>query len=128
MDESESLDYESDKSCFFGFQRFLFLSRFFLFDLLELVSFNELDSFDGESDDDGSGSGSAGTCAFPVCSDESIGSVGRSVGHVSGVGSGVFVLTGIKSIGDVFPLVVFVPKIVESKGSRLIEIFCRPKS
>ena len=67
--------------------------------------------------------------------DESVGRVGDSVGCVAnfvvldcGVGSGVFVPTGIESIGDVFPLVLFVPKGVKSKGSRLIEIFWRPKS
>ena len=32
--------------------------------LLELPSFNELDLFDDESDNDGSGSGSPGMCAF----------------------------------------------------------------
>ena len=42
--------------------------------------------------------------------------------------SEVFVPEVIESIGDVVPLVVFVPKGVESKGSQLIEIFWRPKS
>ena len=55
-------------------------------------------------------------------------SVGKSVGGVSGVGSGIFVPTGIKSIGDVDLLFVFVPKGVDSKGGRLIELFWRPKS
>ena len=49
------------------------------------------------------------------------------VGLVSGVGSGVFVPTVIKSMGDVFPLVTLVPRGVESKGGRLIEVFWRPK-
>ena len=40
---------------------------------------------------------------------------GNYVGLVCGVGSGVFVPTRIESIGDVFPLVVFVPRRVESK-------------
>ena len=44
---------------------------------------------DDESDDDGSGSVSPGMCDFPVCSV-------NSVGRVSGIGSGVFVMTGIK--------------------------------
>ena len=73
-----------------------------MFDLLEFLSFEKLDFFDDESDNDGSGSGSASTCAFPFFSDESVGSVGESVGGVCGVGSGFFVLTGIESIGDVF--------------------------
>ena len=72
---------------------------------------------DDESDADGSDSGSAGTCAFPFRFEESIGCVYNSIGRVCGVGSGIFVLTGIKSIGGVIPLVVFVPKGVESKGS-----------
>ena len=54
------------------------------------MSFDKLYSFDYESDDDGSISGSPGTCAFPFCYDESVGSVGESVGRVCGVGSGVF--------------------------------------
>ena len=36
------------------FQRFLFLSLSFLIGLLELLSFDELDFFDDEYDDDGS--------------------------------------------------------------------------
>ena len=76
--------------------------------------------FDDESDNDESGSGSPGTCAFPFFSV-------NSVGCVSGVGSGVFVPTGIKSIGDVVQLFVFVIRGVESKFGRLIEIFSRSK-
>ena len=74
-----------------------------------MLSFNELNLFDDQSDDDDSGSGSPGTCAFPFCS-------GKSVGSVSGVSSGVFVPTGIYSIGDVVLLFVFVPRGVEYKG------------
>ena len=77
--------------------------RFFLIDLLELLSFDKLDLFGDESDDDGPGFRSPVPCAFPFVSDESVGSVGESVGRVRGVGSGVFVLTGIKPIGDVVP-------------------------
>ena len=62
-------------------------------------------------------------CAFPFHFDESIGCVGDSVGRVDksvccvhGMGSEVFVPTGIESIGDVFPLGIFVPKGVDSKG------------
>ena len=54
------------------------------------MSFRGLYSFDDESDDDGSISGSPSTCTFPFFSDESVGSVGESVGRVCGVGSGVF--------------------------------------
>ena len=93
-----------------------------------MVSSNELYSFNDESDDNGSNSGSAGTCDFPFRFNESVGRVGEYVGRGSGVGYSVFVLTGIKSIGDVFLLVLLVPKGVESKSGRLIEIFCRPKS
>ena len=38
------------------------------------------------------------------------------VGHISGIGSGVFVPKVFESIGDVVPLVVFVPKGVDSKS------------
>ena len=89
---------------------FFFLSRFVLFDLLELITFEKLGLFNDESDDDGSGSGSPGTCAFPFFSSKSVGSVGKSVGRVCGVGSGIFVPTGIESIGEVVPFVMFVPK------------------
>ena len=37
---------------------------------------------------------------FQFCSGKSIGSVGKSVGPVSEVGSSVFVSTGIKSFDD----------------------------
>ena len=89
-----------------------------------MLSFDKSDSFDDESDDDGSEYGSAGTCPFPFRFDESVVLVGYSLGRVSGVIS----LTGIQSIGDIFPLVVFVPKGVNFKVGRLIEIFLRPKS
>ena len=89
---------------------------FFLFEILDLVSFDELYFFGSESDNDGSGSGSPGTCAFPFCSEKCFGSVGESVGSVSGVGSGDFVPTGIESLGDLVPLFVFLPRGVESKG------------
>ena len=78
-------------------------------------------SLDGESDDDGSDSGSSVTCNFAFCFD-------NYVGHVSGMSSGVFVPIGIESNCDVSTLFVFVPIGVKSKGGRLIEIFWRPKS
>ena len=87
-----------------------------LFDLLELVSCNELYLFNYESDDGGSGSGSPGTCSFPFFSDEFIGSDGESVGLVCGMVSVVFVPTGIESIGDDVLFVVLVSKGVDSKG------------
>ena len=92
------------------------LYRFYFFDLLELVSLNESDSIDCESDYDGSDYRYAGTCALPIHFDESVGHVGDSFGRVSGMGYVVFVLTGIESIGDVVPLVMLVRKGVESKG------------
>ena len=102
--------------------------RVFLFDLLKLVSFDRSYLFDDESDNDWSGSGSAGTCAFTFHFNESIGHVGDFVGRISGMGSVVFVLTGIESIGETVLLIVFVTKGVEPKGRELIEIFLRPKS
>ena len=87
------------------------------------MSIDESDFFNDESDDDGFDSRSVGTCTFSFRFDESIGRVGDSVGRVeksvgctSGVGSGVSLPTGIESIGDTVPLIVFLPKIVESKG------------
>ena len=96
---------------------------------------DESDSLNDDSGNDGSDSRSAGTCAFPfrfeesVCRvDDSVGRIDDSVGRVRGVDSGVFVLIGIESIGEVIPLVVFITILVDSKGGRLIEIFWRPKS
>ena len=83
---------------------------------------------DDDSNNYGSESGSSGTCTFPFRFVESAGCIDHSVGRVCAVGSGVIVLTGIESFGDVVPLVMFVQIGVESKGSRLIEIFWRPKS
>ena len=91
------------------------------------MSFDKLYLFDDNSDDYGSGSDSPGTCAFPFCSGKSVRSVGKYVGCIHGVGSGIFVPTGIESIGDVFPLVVLVPRGVQSKGGQLKELFWRPK-
>ena len=72
--------------------------------------------FNDESDDDGSGSGSPGTCAFRFCSVKSVGSVGKSVDVVSGVGSVVFVPTEIESISYFVLLLVSIPRGVDSKG------------
>ena len=41
---------------------------------------------------------------------------------------GMAFLIVIESIGDVVPLVVFVPMVIDSKGGRRIEIFWRPKA
>ena len=84
------------------------------------MSFHELD-FLNESDNDETVSGSPGTCDFPFYS-------GHSVGRVSGVGYGIFVLTGIESIGDVFVLLVSIPRGVEFKVGLLIGSFWQPKS
>ena len=54
------------------------------------MSFDELNFFGDESDNDGSGSRSPSTCAFPFCSGKFVGSAGKSVGSVSCVGSGKF--------------------------------------
>ena len=58
-------------------------------------------------------------CDFPFYS-------GNSVGSLSGVGYGVFVLTGVESTGEVAPFFVFIPIVFESKGGGLIELFWRP--
>ena len=109
-DESEFLDGESDESCFLSFLRLFFLSRLFLFDLLELMSFGELDLLDDESDDDGFGSGSPSPWSSQFFYYKYIVSVGESVSPAHGVVSGIFVPKEIKSIGDVVPLVVFYQK------------------
>ena len=66
-----------------------------MFYLLHLLSFDELDLFDDESDGDEYDSGSTGTCTLPFRFDETISCVGdsagrvdESIGRVSGIGSG----------------------------------------
>ena len=76
-----------------------------LLDLLYLLSLDESDLPNDESDDDGSDSGSSGMCAFSFRFD-------NSFGRVSGVGSGVFVPIGVESKCDVFMSFVFVPIVV----------------
>ena len=49
----------------------------------------------------------------------------NSIGRVSGLGSGVFIPTGVESKCDIFVFVMFVPIRVESKGGRLVETFWR---
>ena len=65
-----------------------------LLDFLYLLSSEESDYLNDESDDDGYDSGSSGTCDFTLSFDESI-------GRVSGLGSGVFFSIGVKSKCDV---------------------------
>ena len=95
---------------------------FLILDLIYLLSLDESDSLDDDSDnesnDDGSDSGSASTFTFTFRFEE-------FVGYVCGVGSGVFVPIGIKSIGEVVTFVVFVPLLSEAKGGRLIETIWR---
>ena len=74
-----------------------------------------------------SGSGSPGTFVFPFCSKKSVGTVGESIVNVSGLGSGDFFLTGMESLDHFILLFVFVPRVVEYKRGRLIELFWRPK-
>ena len=78
---------------------------------------------DDESDNYGYDSGSACTYAFSFRFEEYVGYVDDSVGRIHGMGSGVFVLTGIESNCGVVPLVVLVQIGVKSKGSRIIELF-----
>ena len=52
----------------------------------------------------------------------------NSIGRVSGLGSGVFIQTGVESKCDIFVFFVFVPMGVESKGGQLIEMFWRSNS
>ena len=99
-----------------------FLLHPLLFDFLYLLSLDQSDLLDDESDNDGYDSGSSGTysfCAFSLRFDDSVGSV-------SCLGYGVFVPTGVKSKSDILAFCVFVPIGVDYKGGRLIEMFWRP--
>ena len=100
----------SDESSFLFFWRFFFLLRFFLFDFLELLSFDKSDFFD-EFDNDGSGSGSPG----------------KSFVSAGDVGFGDFVPSGTESLGYVVTLVVFVSRGIESHCGRLMRSFWRSK-
>ena len=118
------LDDDSGDSCFVCFQCFLFLSRHLLFDFLYLLSEDESDSLNDESDKIGYDSGSSGVysfCNFSL-------SFGDSIGSVSVLGSGVFEPTGVESKGDIFAFDVFVPTGVKSKCGRLIKICLRSNS
>ena len=109
LDESESLNDDSDESSFVHFRQFFFLPRLFLLYYLYLLSLDESDFLDDKSDDDGSDSRSSGTCYSPLRFD-------NSFGRVSVLGSGIFIPIGIESNCDVFVFVVFVSIGVESKG------------
>ena len=76
-----------------------------------MVSLDELYLFE-ESDDDGSGSGSPG----------------KYVVSAVDVGFGNFPPTGIKSLGNFVLLNVFVPRVFNYKGGKLIASFWRSKS
>ena len=89
--------------------------------LLDFLSLYESDSLDDESDNNGSDSGSSGTCNLPCLFDD-------SVDCVIGLGSGIFVPIGVRSKCDVVTFVVFVPIVVESKGGQLIEMIWRSNS
>ena len=94
-----------------------FLSRRLILDFLYLLSLDESDLLNDESDELGSDSGSSGTysfCAFSLCFD-------HSVGSVSLFGCGIFAPTGVESKGDIFAFDMFVPTRVESRGGRLIK-------
>ena len=74
-----------------------------------LMSSDESDLIDDDSDYDGSDSGSSGTyyfCTFSFCFEDSVGSV-------SSLGSGVFAPIGVEPEGDIFVFDVFVPIGVE---------------
>ena len=82
-----------------------------LFDLLYLLSSDESDYLDDESDDDGSDSGSSSTYSFHDFSLR----FDDYVGSISGLGSDVYVPTGVKFKCDIFTFVVFVSIGVRSK-------------
>ena len=97
----------------------LFLFCHLLFDFIYLLSSDESDPINDESDDDGSDSGSSGTYYFP-----NFLVVYGSVGSVNGLGSGIFAPTGVESKCLIFVFIVFVPTGVKSKSGRLVKMFC----
>ena len=91
--------------------------RLLLLGLLYFLLSEESDSLNDEYDDDGSDYESSGTYSFPAFSLH----FENSVGRVSGLGSGVFVPTGVDFKYDILALVVFVPIGVEFKCGQLIK-------
>ena len=86
-----------------------------------LLSLEESDSLDDKFDYDGSDYGCSGTCYFTTFSSV----FDESVGHISGLGSGVFIPTRVDSKGNIFVFVVFISIGVKSKCGRLIKMFWR---
>ena len=86
---------------------FSFLSRLLILDLLYLLSSDQSYLFDDESDNDGSESGSSGMCSFPDFSLR----FDDTIGCVSGLGSDIFVPTGVESKCDIFSFVMFMSRI-----------------
>ena len=86
-----------------------------------MVSFDESDLFDYESENDGSESRSSCMCYFILRLD-------NTVGHVSGLGYGVIVPTVVESKCDNFAFFVFVSIVADSKGGQLIKMFWRSSS
>ena len=97
--------------------KFFFLPRLLHLYLLYLISSEKSDLLDDESDDDGSDYGSSGTYSFHAFSLY----FENSIGRVSGLGSGSFVLTGVELKCDIFAFIVLVAIGVNSKGVRLIK-------
>ena len=90
---------------FVRFRCFFFLSHCLPFDWMYLLSSDESDSLDDESEDDGYDSGSSCTYffyAFSLRFDDSVNSV-------SGLGYVVFVPKVVDSKCDIFVFDVFVP-------------------
>ena len=81
-----------------------------------LLSSDESDSLYDKYENDGSDSGSAGTCAFTFHFEDFIGCVDDSVGCVCGVDYRFFVPVGFEFYCDIVTLVMFVPIGVNSKG------------
>ena len=89
--------------------------------MLYLLLSDELKFLNDESDNDGYDSGFSGTYYF---FDFSL-NFDDSVGHVSGLWSGVFIPTGVDSKYDIFAFLVFVLIGVKFKGGQLIRMFWR---
>ena len=84
--------------------------------MLYLLSSDKSDLIDDESDDDGFNSGSSGKYAFSL-------SFKDSVGHISGLGFGIFSLIRVNSKCDIVVFVLFMSIGVKYKGVRPIELF-----
>ena len=97
------------------------LDSLLLLDLMHLLSLDESDFLDDESKTYDSDSVSSSTCSFLLSFED-------FVGHVSSLGSGIFLPKVSDFKCDVFAFVISISIRVKPKDGQLIKIFWRSNS